>query len=114
MDSSDAQDEVEPSIDIPYYKPKSNPSSQKHKNKNSFIITHLASVLAIGLIWFALIATILWFVCCRKKRKVSKAIKRAKKPINSNVKIDEKLEESKNDENENEQQEDDPEQRNGK
>jgi hypothetical protein len=45
---------------------------------------------------------------------VSKAIKRAKKPINSNVKIDEKLEESKNDENENEQQEDDPEQRNGK
>jgi len=69
--------------------------------------------LAIGLIWFALVATILWFVCCRKKRKVSKAIKHARKPINQNVKTDENPAQSKHVQND-EQQEDNPEQRNGK
>lgn len=83
-DKPATQDEVMPKVKIPYYKPK----SQKHKA--SFIVTHLASVFVIGLIWLFLIAIILWFVCCRKKRKVSKAVKRAKKPITPHLKIVEK------------------------
>ena len=60
-------------------------------------MTHLASVIVIGLIWFVLIAIILWFLCCRKNRKVSKAVKHAKKPINTNLKIEGK-EETKDEE----------------